>query len=219
MTNAAFRPIDLETWDRRKIFEEFLELDCSYSLTRELCITDFYHYLKAKKLRFYPSFVWAAVTAINERPEFRMGLDDQGRPGYYDFVNPEYTVLNQRTKNMESLNTAYDPCFRHFYQAMTKDLDRFAGEGTVTDTRENSVLLSCVPWYDYTGLSFHMKSSLSFLRPMLVWGKYRQRDGEVILPFTIQVHHAAADGYHCHLLFKALEEILRHPAEHLSQGD
>ena len=127
-------------------------------------------------------------------------------------------MLNAKTRNMESLNTAYDPCFRRFYQSMTEDLERFAKEGVGTDTRDNYVLFSCVPWFDYSGLSFHMKSSLSFLRPMIVWGKYRQRDGEMSLPFTIQAHHAAADGYHCHLLFEALEEILRHPAERLSEG-
>lgn len=215
MTNAAFRPIDLETWDRRGIFEEFMELDCSYSLTRELRITEFYNSLKAEELRFYPCFAWAAVTAVNAHREFRMGCSSQGQLGYYDFVNPEYTVLNPKTKNMESLNTAYDPCFRRFYQTMTADLDRFAAGGGGTGTRENSVLLSCLPWYSYTGLSFHMKSNLSFLRPMLAWGQYQKRDGEWLLPFTIQAHHAAADGYHCHLLFETLEDILARPKEHL----
>ena len=60
-----------------------------------------------------------------------------------------------------------------------------------------------------------MKSNLSFLRPMFVWGKYRRQGEELLMPFTIQVHHAAADGYHCHLLFTDLERVLREPQSYL----
>ena len=106
-----FSPIDLERWDRRAIFEEFLGLDCSFALTRELTITRFHSYVKARGLRFYPSLVWAVVTAVNQHKEFRMGLDPQGRPGFYDLVHAEYTVLDRRSHNMASLNTEYDRDF------------------------------------------------------------------------------------------------------------
>lgn len=153
--------------------------------------------------------------AVNRHREFRMGLDGEGRPGYYDEIHAEYTVLDRRTGNMDSLNTAYRAAFSEFYAAMAADLERFEHDGTRTVSRENSVLLSCVPWFTYTGLSFHMKSNLSFLRPMFVWGRYRRQGEELLMPFTIQAHHAAADGYHCHLLFADLERVLREPENYL----
>lgn len=121
-----------------------------------------------------------------------MGLDPQGRPGFYDLVHAEYTVLDRRSHNMASLNTEYDRDFSAFYRAMSAALDRFEADGTLTASREDSVLLSCVPWFSYTGLSFQMKSSLNFLRPMFVWGRFQERQGNIILPFTLQVHHGAA---------------------------
>ena len=208
--------IDPASWPRRNTFAEFMELDCSFALTRSLSVSAFLRHLRDNGLRFYPSFTWAATAAVNAHREFRMGLDEEGRPGYYDVVHPEYTVLDPRTRNMDSLNTPFDREFSRFYAAMSGDLDRFRLEGVHTPSRENSILLSCVPWYSYTGLSFHMKSSRSFLRPMLIWGKYEEREGDASLPFTIQVHHAAADGYHCHLLFQTLEEILEHPEQFLA---
>ncbi len=211
-----FSPIDLERWDRRAIFEEFLGLDCSFALTRELTITRFHSYVKARGLRFYPSLVWAVVTAVNQHKEFRMGLDPQGRPGFYDLVHAEYTVLDRRSHNMASLNTEYDRDFSAFYRAMSAALDRFEADETLTASREDSVLLSCVPWFSYTGLSFQMKSSLNFLRPMFVWGRFQERQGNIILPFTFQVHHGAADGYHCHLFFQSLEQILAEPDHFLA---
>lgn len=214
-----FQRINLEEWDRRAVFEEFIDLDCSYSLTQDLCITEFYNYIKTENLRFYPSFTWAVINTINKHKEFRMGYDEHGNVGYYDFVNPEYTVLNRKTKNMESLNTEYCDDFPVFYRAMAADMDRFEREGVGTVSRENSVLVSCAPWYSYTSLTFQMKSSIYFLRPMIVWGKYQIQEGKVILPFTIQMHHGAADAYHCHLLFEDLMKIINNPKNELKWTD
>ena len=128
-------------------------------------------------------------------------------------MHPEYTVLDPATHNMDSLNTAYTPSFPDFYRAMAEDLDRFQRDGIRTVSRENSILLSCVPWFSYTDVSFHPKSSLMFLRPMFVWGRYQEQGEDVPLPFTLQVHHAAADGYHCHLLLEELRGLLERPEE------
>ncbi len=206
-----FHPIDLNTWPRRAVFEHFMDLDCSYSLTVPLSIGPLLRFLRERELRLYPALVWAVTAAVNRHKEFRMAYGPEGQVGYYGLVHPEYTVLDPVNHCMDSLNTAYDPCFPAFYRAMTADLDRFQREGTRTVSRENSILLSCVPWFSYTDVSFHPKSSLMFLRPMFVWGKYQPQGNGVTLPFTLQVHHAAADGYHCHLLLEELEELLQTP--------
>lgn len=206
-----FCPIDLETWPRRATFDHFIQLDCSYSLTVPLSIGPLLRFLKEHELRLYPALTWAVTTAVNRHPEFRMAYDPEGRLGYYDLVHPEYTVLDPVTHDMDSLNTPYTPCFSDFYRTMTGDLDRFQRDRIRTVSRENSILLSCVPWFSYTDVSFHPKSSLMFLRPMFLWGKYQGSGDEITLPFTLQVHHAAADGYHCHLLLSELDELLRCP--------
>lgn len=207
-----FHPIHLETWPRRAVFENFKKLDCSYSLTVPLSIGPLLRFVRTHGLRLYPTLVWAVTSAVNRHAEFRMAYDGETL-GYYDFVHPEYTVLDPNDHNMDSLNTAYTSDFPNFYHAMTQDLDRFQREGSRTISRENSILLSCVPWFSYTDVSFHPKSSQMFLRPMFVWGKYQEQGEEAVLPFTLQVHHAAADGYHCHLLLSDLEELLNRPEQ------
>lgn len=107
-----FTPIDLETWPRRAVFENFLELDCSYSLTVPLSIAPLLRYVRGRGLRLYPALTWAVTTAVNRHKEFRMAYDREGRLGYYGLVHPEYTVLDPATHNMDSLNTAYTPLFR-----------------------------------------------------------------------------------------------------------
>ena len=41
------------------------------------------------------------------------------------------------------------------------------------------------------------------------------QDNKVLIPVTIQIHNAAADGYHCSLFYKNIEEIISNPEKYL----
>lgn len=43
---------------------------------------------------------------------------------------------------------------------------------------------------------------------MITFGKYDKKDESFILPVTIQVSHAIADGYHVALFFENLQKEL-----------
>lgn len=43
---------------------------------------------------------------------------------------------------------------------------------------------------------------------MITFGKYEKIDGCFVLPLTIQISHAIADGYHVALFFEKLQEEL-----------
>lgn len=76
----------------------------------------------------------------------RRGYDAQGNFGYYDTVYAEFTVLDERTKNMDSLNAAYSGDFPAFYSAMTAALGQFRLERTRTASQKNFVPASrCFP--------------------------------------------------------------------------
>ena len=213
-----FQLIDMETWDRADTFRHFIEADCSYSLTRRLDVTLFTEFISEKKLRSFPAFLWCVLDCVNRRREFRMGLDSENRPGFYDMIHAEYTVMNRETKNVDSLTALYDSDFSNFYTGFCSGLDGFLRSGIRPESREDVVLASCVPWFSYEGLCFQMKSNLIFLRPMFTWGKWELRDGKKMLPFTLQMHHAAADGYHCALFFEDLEGILNEPPKYLNSA-
>ena len=38
------------------------------------------------------------------------------------------------------------------------------------------------------------------------------------MPVTIQIHHAAADGYHCSLFFSDVKEMCSNPGKYLKQN-
>ena len=86
-----FTPIDLEQWPRREHFEHYLaRVPCTYSATFTLDITR----LRAGGKKFYPAMLHHIAAVVNAHREFRMALDEAGRPGFYDVVHLCYTVFH-----------------------------------------------------------------------------------------------------------------------------
>ena len=44
--------------------------------------------------------------------------------------------------------------------------------------------------------------------PMIDWGRYYEKDGRIMLPFSVQVHHSFVDGVHIGKLADALQQFL-----------
>lgn len=83
-----------------------------------------------------------------------MGFDASGKLGYFDSIHAEYTVIKEGSHIFDSLNTEYASEFSKFYERITSDIRDYLERGVLTNSRENSILISCVPWFSYTHLSF-----------------------------------------------------------------
>ena len=82
-----FNYIDRENWERKEHFEYYrTKIVCGYSCTVQLDVTKFLRKIRAKGLRFYPAFVYCVSKTVNSMKEFRMAVDVDGLPGYYDFA-------------------------------------------------------------------------------------------------------------------------------------
>lgn len=213
----SFNIIDIENWPRKECFEHFMNnAGCSYSITVNMDITNLYKFLKKNNLRMYPAFTWIITKAINEIDEFKMGYDESGKLGYYDKINPCYSVLNSETKVMSDLCTKYNKKFIEFYYDMVKSLDSYKNDKSYkTNFYRNFFIVSCIPWMSYSSFNVNNEGKQPFLFPMVTWGKYFEQDNKILIPVTIQIHHAVADGYHCSLFYKSVEEVLMDPEKYL----
>lgn len=207
-----FEIIDMETWDRKDCFNHFMTVAKStYSLTVNVDITKLLAFIKEKNYRLYPSFTWIVSRAVNNNKEFRLGFNEQGRLGYFKEISPDYAVIDDKTKIMDSLCTAYDNRFKVFYENMVNDLDNYQEKKIITNYNPNFFIVSCIPWFSYTSFNINNQSDAQFLFPMITWGKYFKQGDKVLMPLTLQVHHAAADGYHCSLFYNDVEKVLKNP--------
>ncbi|EKQ51651.1 MULTISPECIES: chloramphenicol acetyltransferase CAT [unclassified Clostridium] len=214
----GFNIINMSTWERKDCFNHFFNnAKCTYSITVNIEITNLYNYIKANKLRFYPTFTWIVSRAINNYQEFKMGFDAEGRLGFFDEIGPSYSVLNEKTKNMSDLYTPFKNVFLSFYNDMVKSLNSYKKDTSFTTQFQNNFFIaSCLPWFNYTSFNVNNEGDRPFLFPMVTWGKFFEESSKIIIPLTIQVHHAVADGYHCSLFFSDIKGICINPEQYLN---
>ena len=48
----------------------------------------------------------------------------------------------------------------------------------------------------FTEFHLDLPDARRFLLPIFTFGKYFEQDGKILLPLSIQVHHAVCDGFH-----------------------
>ena len=205
-----FTKIDMNTWERREHFQYYREtLKCGYSLTASIDVTDFLKKIREKNLKFYPSFVYCVGNVINHTKEFKMGLDEEGNPGYWDVVHPNYTVFHKDDHTFSDMWSCYREDFNEFYQEMVRDMENYGNRKWIK-AREGQppdfFCISCVPWLSYTGYNTYCAGSEPSLIPVITFGKYEEENGRWKMPLTVTISHAAADGYHTAKLIQDIQK-------------
>ena len=199
------RLIDLENWERREYYEHFIKnVVCSYSVTVNIDITN----LKGHSL--YPAMIWLLTKTVNDMPEFRTCLTEEG-PGIYDSMHPMYTVFNKEKKNFSGIWSYFSEDYSEFLENYQADVQKYSTSTRYAPkegTPANSFNISMVPWLEFTAMNFNVYDEGKFLLPIFTMGKFFERDGKRYLPLAIQVHHAVCDGYHVGLFVEKLNEYI-----------
>lgn len=77
---------------------------------------------------------------------------------------------------------------------------------------EPQIIYSCIPWADITMCSNERDYGNPKLKddtvPILVWGKYTERNGRYMINMTLDVNHRFIDGYFVGLFVQKLDELI-----------
>ncbi len=207
-----FNYIDPDNWERKEHFEYYrTKIKCGYSCTVQLDVTAFRKRIFENKLRFYPAFVYCVSKIVNSMPEFRMAVDKDGLPGFYDVLNPNMTIFHENDHTFSDMWTEYYPDFWQFYKNTIENMDKYKnvkGIKARNDQPANFFCISCVPWLTYTAYSTSVPGGEPNLFPIITFGKYTASGGRYTMPFTINISHAAADGYHTSRFINDLQELI-----------
>lgn len=203
----------MNTWERAELFQYFIhQLRCVMSITVEIDITEFLKIIHNKGYQFYPAMIWVVSSAINCREEFRMGYDENNEVGVWDYVSPYYTHFYKEDQKFVKLVTEYNSDFKIFYHNFLTDLERYKDLRWFEqkDISKNTFDLSCLPWVHYQSFDMHIFDSGTYIAPIVTWGKYtKNQEGRVMLPLSMNIHHAVADGYHLCRFFTDVEVWLK----------
>jgi chloramphenicol O-acetyltransferase len=68
---------------------------------------------------------------------------------------------------------------------------------------------SFISWLSYDSLHLELPDGNLYFAPIINWGKYREENGRLVMPVTVRLNHAIADGYLVANVFRLLEQEIR----------
>ena len=207
-----FHLLDSDKWERQKHFEYYMQMiPCGYTVTVRLDVENLYQQDKKCGLKFYPAFIYCTGKVVNEKREFKMGVDQEGRPGYFDVMHPNFTIFHKDDHTFSDIWSYYDDDFQTCYQNIINDMETYKdvkGPKGKEGQPPNFFCISCVPWMDFTGYSTWVPTGRPNLFPIITFGKYVEEEGRRKLSAALTISHASADGYHASMFFERLQEVL-----------
>ncbi|MGW5393741.1 type A chloramphenicol O-acetyltransferase [Streptomyces koyangensis] len=208
-------PIDLDTWPRRQHFDHYRRrVPCTYAMTVEVDVTTFAAALRRSPRKSYLAQVWALATVVNRHQEFRMCLTDSGDPAVWPVVHPAFTVFNPERETFACVWAPYDPDFGTFHDTaapLLAEHSRATDFFPQGDPPPNTFDVSSLPWASFTGFTLDIRDGWDHLAPIFTLGRYTEREARLLLPLSVQIHHAAADGFHTARLTDELQTLLAAP--------
>ncbi|MBK8809254.1 MAG: chloramphenicol acetyltransferase [Acidobacteria bacterium] len=203
------RKIDIGSWKRRTTFEYFKDFeDPFFNLTAPVDAGSLYRFAKANDLSFALMSLHCSLQAANSIPELRLRIIGD-EVVEFDRIHATQTILNA-DDTFSFCYFEYHPNPIDFVRAGKVSLDKYRGLKTfdVEDERLDLIYYSVIPWVSFTSFKHASRHDNRQSVPRMVFGKL-YRDGERhMMPHSVEVHHALADGLHVGRYFEALQTTM-----------
>ena len=210
-----YTKVDIDKWSRGSLFQFYIEkMRIVMSLTVDINVAPLITYTKKNDLKFYPAMIWVVSKVINSHDEFKYSWDTDGNLIRWDSISPSYTVFNRDDECFSKFVTEYTDDIFEFYQRTVDDQRKYQEERAIIGNQpQNFFDVSCLPWVKYKHFDVHVFDEGKFLAPVLTWGKYEVQNGNALMPLTMNIHHAVADGFHLSRFFNEVQELIDSYAE------
>ncbi len=206
-----YKTIDMETYYRKGVFRHFSEdCKCSTSITARLDVTDLVAYSKNTGTKYYFNFLYLLSKVLNSRDDYKMAyLYQTGELICYDVINPTQYVFHEDTETCTPVYTRYNEDYDTFYKNAAMDVEQAKKTreyGLDSANHPNWFDASYISWLSYDGLHLELPDGYLYFLPIVNWGRYREENGRLLMPVTVRMNHAIADGYLVANVFRLLEK-------------
>ncbi|MDM1347899.1 type A chloramphenicol O-acetyltransferase [Myroides marinus] len=203
-----YQKFDIENWNRKEHFYHFKDqLRCGFSLTTKIDISQVIPFIKEHGYKFYPTIIYLISKAVNKHQEFKLAMKDNELIEW-DTVNPAYTIMHTETETFSELCSMYTDNLKVFLKEYDRVQEKYKGNYAMSPQTgiENIFHISMIPWVSFDGFNLNVPGFGDYFAPIFTLGKYTVNKDEVLMPISIQVHHATCDGLHISKLLNSLQE-------------
>ncbi len=202
-----YTEIDEKTWKRAMhcmVFRNSIEP--AFCVTFDLDITNFLPKVREKNYSFTMAMIYAVSKCANEIEEFRYRFLD-GKVVLFNRIDTAFTYLNQETELFKVVNVPMCDSMEEYVSLATKTAKE--QEEYFTGDLGNDVFqFSPMPWVPYTHISHTNSGKKDNATPLFDWGRFYEKDGKILLPFSVQAHHSFVDGLHIGKLYELVQKYL-----------
>ncbi|WP_294484646.1 CatA-like O-acetyltransferase [uncultured Mailhella sp.] len=221
MGEAVFHVVNRETWARSAYFDYYFKtIKCRYNLGADLDITNLQRFRRERGLKFFPVMLYVVMRAVNAHEEFRMAFNERHELGFWEELCPCYTLFHPETETFTDIWSEYSGDFSRFYATVTEDMERYRHVTDKIKARDgqppNICPVSNVPWLTFTHFAQDSYAESEFFSPLIKFGRYEQRGEKLVIPVSVSVSHAVADGYHTCRLINEMQDMALNPEAFLS---
>jgi chloramphenicol O-acetyltransferase type A len=195
---------------RQKHFDFFRRMDQPHtSVCAPVEITGWLDRLRRAGDRFTPSIVFEISQAANAVPEFRQRIRGE-RVVEHDRVHPSFTVTTAASSVFSFCTVAFTTKRSEFLKRAEREMSRMQTDPSFSDEpgRDDYLFLSAMPWVSFTSVQHAMHYHPVDSVPRIVWGKYFREGEKILLPLSVQVHHALVNGAEVGQFFARLQKNL-----------
>jgi len=208
------KTISLEGWPRRDHYLFFKEFEYPYfSLCADMDITYCLPVIKDRNISFTAAIMYLVTRVANGIPEFRQRIRDVG-PIEHDVVHPSATILSK--DDLFTFCTAiYKEDFSVFIRETEQEILRIKTEPSLEEkiSDDSMLFMTSIPWVSFTGFVHPVKLSPADSVPRFAWGKFRDEGQKIVMPLSVQGHHALMDGLHAGLFYEEFQQLLDNPKQ------
>jgi chloramphenicol O-acetyltransferase type A len=205
--------LDVTTWARRDLFEWFRNFDKPFfNVCVRLDVTRLLIALRSRpELSVSLAYHYLALRFANEIEPFHYRLRDD-QVVVHEVINGGTTVLMPN----EAFALAYfdyDRDFEKFMDVASHQIEAVrSGDGRFRPEPHDDVIhFTTLPWVAFTSFSHARKVDAADSVPKIAFGKFTKESDRVLLPFSVEVHHALMDGLHVGRYLSLIEEALLDP--------
>ena len=208
------REIDLSTWPRRTQYELFRTYEFpQFNLTANVDITAFKPALKKQAASFTAGTMYLIARVANQIPEFRTRIKGE-RVVEFEVVHPAATILVDENR-FTFCTVHYREDFAAFAEDAADEFEYVKNNPSLVDEGDPDSLLfmSSLPWVSFTSMMHPLRLNPADSVPRFAWGKFFLQGDRLMMPFSVQGHHALMDGYHVGKFFEIFQAHLDQPED------
>ncbi|MDP9049180.1 MAG: CatA-like O-acetyltransferase [Acidobacteriota bacterium] len=209
--NSSRQKIDLETWERRALFDLFKSYSEPY---HGVCIrvdcTATYNYAKQHGLSVFLCFLHRSLAAAHQVENFRTRIVDQTIWRYAEINGG--SAVGRANGTIGFGHYQYKERIQEFVREASVEVDRVRQRTDLERYPDaNLIRYSSLPWMDFTSISHARDFSKDDSAPRITFGKMIETDHRRTMPVSIHVHHALVDGLHVAQFVERFQHLLHQP--------